>query len=148
MPICLCMRVHAVLIGWREGAPLDIDVQDFSQLLTQLVCHHLNRSTTPPLCWVFSQPMNVTTECNRYVHNTLFWCYFCDPAYTDHFTCVQYFRRNWCSWDVWRWIPQSCSVSWLLTSAASILFLFLCPRWLHYHCHRGYEPRPPTPILL
>ena len=56
---------HAVLIGSRQGSLLDSD--DFSQLLTELVCHHLNRSTTPPLCWVFSQlSTNVTAECNRY----------------------------------------------------------------------------------
>ena len=76
------MHARTVLVGSREGVLLDIDVQDFSQLLTQLVCHHLNRSTTPPLCWVFSQSMNVTSERNRYVHNTPFRCCFYDPVYT------------------------------------------------------------------
>ncbi len=68
LSVWACART--VWIGSRQGALLDIDVEDFSQLLTQLVCHHLNRSTTPPLCWIFSHSMNVTSECNRYVHNT------------------------------------------------------------------------------
>ena len=59
-----------VSIGSRQGSLLNAD--DFSELLTELVCHHLNRSTTPFLCWVFSQSMNVTSECNRYVHHIPF----------------------------------------------------------------------------